>query len=319
MSKKLLSFFLLTLLLSTILSGCGEKENTQVKDNNNNSLIVYTTVYPLADFTKKIGGDYVQVKSIYPPGIDEHSYEPKQKEIIQMANADLFFAIGYNLEGFIKKAEPILKSEGVKVVSVGEQIDLKSNHADKEEATHEEDEDGHNHGSIDPHIWIDPLYSIQLANIIKQNLISEMPEQKETFEKNFKELEAKLQDLHEQFLNVVKNAKFKKFIVSHAAYGYWEERYGIEQLHISGISTSQEPSQKQLMEIVDEIKKNHLQYILVEQNVNNKLVKVIQEETKSSTLPIHNLSVLTEKDIKNGEDYFSLMEKNIKTLEKALN
>lgn len=316
MSKKLLSFFIVALLLSTILSGCGTKENTQVQDNH--SLTVYTTVYPLADFTKKIGGDYVQVESIYPPGIDEHSYEPKQKEIIQMANADLFFAIGYNLEGFIKKAEPILKSEGVKVVSVGEQINLESNHEEEGVTTHE-DGDGHNHGNVDPHLWIDPLYSIELANVIKENLISEMPEQKETFEKNYKQLEAKLQDLHEKFSNVVKNAKFKKFIVSHAAYGYWEERYGIEQLHISGISTSQEPSQKQLMEIVDQIKKNHLQYILVEQNINNKLVKVIQDETKISTLPIHNLSVLTEKDIKNGEDYLSLMERNIKTLEKALN
>jgi zinc transport system substrate-binding protein len=57
----------------------------------------------------------------------------------------------------------------------------------------------------------------------------------------------------------------------------------------------------------------------VEQNVHNKLVDVIQSETNISTLPIHNLSVLTENDLENGEDYFSLMEKNLETLKTALN
>lgn len=64
---------------------------------------------------------------------------------------------------------------------------------------------------------------------------------------------------------------------------------------------------------------NHLQYLLVEQNVSNKLVNVIQNETTIDTLPIHNLAVLTKQDIENGEDYFSLMKNNLETLKKALN
>lgn len=324
MGKGKLAILTLTFIFTVILNGCGPENKTNSADTKSDGKIsVYTTVFPLADFTKKIGGDYVDVQSIYPPGVDEHSYEPTQKEIIDMANGDLFFAIGYNLEGFVKKAQPILKEEGVKVVPVGEQVHLATHENDNvhsDHAEHSEDEEhGLDHGGVDPHIWLDPVYSIELANAIKENLIEKMPEQKETFEKNFESLKTQLEQLNKQFTEVANQAKVKKFIVSHAAYGYWEERYGLEQLNISGISTSQEPTQKQLMAIVDEVKANQLKYILVEQNVHNKLVDVIQSETNISTLPIHNLSVLTENDLKHGEDYFSLMEKNLETLKTALN
>jgi len=324
MNKGKWAILTLSFIFTVILNGCGPENKTISTDTKSEGKIsVYTTVFPLADFTKKIGGNFVDVQSIYPPGVDEHSYEPTQKEIIDMANGDLFFTIGYNLEGFVKKAKPILEDEGVKVVPVGEQIHLTTHENENEHANHsdhsEDEEHEHNHGDVDPHIWLDPIYSIELANIIKENLIEKMPEQKETFQKNFESLKTQLEELNKQFTEVTNQAKVKKFIVSHAAYGYWEKRYGLEQLNISGISTSQEPTQKQLMAIVDEIKTNQLNYILVEQNVHNKLVDVIQSETHISTLPIHNLSVLTENDLNNGEDYFSLMEKNLKTLKTALN
>ena len=303
-----------------IITGCNT-ENTN-KDTEG-KLIVHTTVYPLADFTEKIGDDYVSVESIYPPGVDEHSYEPSQQDIIDMANGNLFFYIGYNLEGFMNNAEAILEDEGVKVVAIGEKVHLLESEEAHEEHEHEEHEDhndhDHSHGDVDPHIWLDPLYAKQMAEAIKDELSEALPEQQAYFENNFSKLEEKLDKLNEQLATVANSAKVKEFVVSHAAYGYWEERYGLKQLNISGISTSQEPSQKQLVKIIEEIESKNLQYLLVEQNVSSKLVEVIQSETDTTTLPVHNLSVLTKTDIENKEDYFSLMKKNLETLKRALN
>jgi zinc transport system substrate-binding protein len=330
-------YIIVAIIFLLIISGCSN-ENTS--KNTEGKMIVYTTVFPLEDFSKKIGGEYVQVESIYPPGVDEHSFEPSQQEIIQMANGDIFFYIGYNLEGFVNKAGPILIDEGVHVIAVGEHVDfehgVENNHDDEteheeghlhhdNETEHEEghlhndDEAEHNHGGVDPHIWLDPLYAKQMARTITDSFIRQMPEQENYFEENYTILLEQLDELHNQFTEVADQAELKKFIVSHAAYGYWEERYGIEQISISGLSTSDEPTQKELIEIIDEVKNNKLQYILVEQNVSSKLVDVIKNETRTSVLPVHNLSVLTEEDINNGEDYFSLMNKNIDTLKKAMN
>ncbi len=58
---------------------------------------------------------------VYPPGTDEHLFEPLKKDIVKMAESDSFFYIGYNLEGFVTKAEPpILSKEGVSTIAVGE-------------------------------------------------------------------------------------------------------------------------------------------------------------------------------------------------------
>lgn len=322
-NKNRLTIVLLASILLFMLSGCSTDEKP--KSDDDGKLMVYTTVYPLADFTEKIGGTFVETKSIYPPGVDEHTYEPSQQDIIKMANGNLFFYIGYNLEGFVQNAESILADEGVKVVAVGEHVEIDEHmNEEMEEHGHHEDNhhhegNGHHHGPVDPHIWLDPLYAKQMARIITNELSEAMPEQKDYFENNFLKIENELQSIHEEFEDITRTAKVKEFVVSHAAYGYWEKRYGITQLNISGISTAQEPSQKQLIKIIDKINEKQLKYILVEQNVSNHLVEVLQEETNTEVLPLHNLAVLTEEDLDKDEDYFSLMKRNSDTLKKALN
>ncbi|RFU60175.1 metal ABC transporter solute-binding protein, Zn/Mn family [Bacillus sp. V59.32b] len=311
-------------ILSTILilSGCSEKEDT-AGDKNDDKIKIFATVFPLKDFADKIGGKYVEVETVYPPGTDEHTFEPSQKDIIKMAESDLFFYIGHNLEGFVTKAEPILQQEGVQLTAVGEKIEMEhenehASHEDENEDSHGHEDDGHNHGDVNPHLWMDPIYSMEMAGIIKESLIEQMPEQKAYFEDNYSILENQLQELDGEFKAAVENSKTNKIIVSHGAYGYWEKRYGIEQISVTGLSGSSEPSQKQLEEIIETAKDNDLQYIIFEQNTSSKLTEIIQNEIGAKPLRLHNLSVLTEKDIENDEDYFSLMNQNAVTLKTAL-
>ncbi len=324
--KKQLSIAIL-FIFATFLTGCSSattKQEAQT-DDGKEKLMVYTTVYALEDFTKKIGGDFVDVKTVYPPGTDEHSFEPSQKDIIGMAQSDLFFYIGHNLEGFVNKSKSILEDEGTKVVAVGEKVEIahdgeaateEHEHEHDGEATNEEHE--HDHGGVDPHLWIDPVYAAQMAEIIKDELSEKMPAKADYFQKQYEALSTKLTNLDSQFSETISTAKTKKLIVSHAAYGYWEKRYGLEQISVSGISAS-EPSQKQLENIVKIAKDNGIQYIIYEQNISSKLTKIIQDELGAKSLQLHNLSVLTDNDISNKEDYFSIMDKNLETLKTALN
>jgi len=308
-----ISFFL---LLSLFLAGCGKE---QKKEKNNNQLTVYTTVYPLQYFTEQIGGKYVVVDTVYPPGADEHTFEPTQKDMMKLVDADLFFYIGLGLEGFVNKAKETLKNEDVTLVATAEGLSLEESeaaHTEEDDAHGEADEHGH---TVDPHVWIDPIYAQDLAKSIKDALIKKMPDQKDTFEKNYQTLVKKLNTLDQSFKTMVQDANRKEIIVAHSAYGYWESRYGIKQISISGLSTTNEPSQKKLEEIIDQAKKYNIHYILFEQNVNSKLAKIVEEEVGAKTLTLHNLSVLTKENIDNNDTYFTIMNKNIETLSKALN
>lgn len=318
MKKK--SLILLALIMTLLISACGNKEDkSKTEIGNKEKLTVFTTVYPLQFFTERIGGEFVDVKSIYPAGADEHSFDPTQKDMIALSDADLFFYIGLGLEGFVENAQKTLKNEHVELVATAESISneqLGEEHHDEEEEGLEEHE--HDHGQFDPHVWISPVLSIELASSIKDALISKMPDQQETFEKNFDLLEDDLMELDERFKELAGKAKTKTYFVSHAAFGYIAKEYGLNQVAIAGLNSQSEPSQKQLANIVEQAKEEEVQYILFEQNVSSKLTEVVRKEIGAESLMLHNLGVLTQKDIQNDETYFTLMEHNLHVFEQAL-
>ncbi|MRQ97515.1 metal ABC transporter solute-binding protein, Zn/Mn family, partial [Bacillus anthracis] len=257
---KRLTIFSFLLIFTLIFTGCSNtKEGNAKKDGK---LTVYTTIFPLADFAKKIGGDYVTVEAIYPPGADSHTFEPSQKQTVKVAKADLFVYNGAELEPFAEKMEKSLQKENVKIVNASKGIELRTS----TEEEHHDHGDGHkedeHHHDKDPHIWLDPTLAMKQAEKIKNALVALQPDHKQEFEKNFAALQTKFTDLDDQFKAVVANAKTKDILVSHAAYGYWEQRYGLKQIAIAGISASDEPSQKQLADITKTVKEHNLKYIL---------------------------------------------------------
>lgn len=326
--KKLLFFVtMLMLLLSACNSDNASKEKNTSGDSSN-KLSIYTTVYPLQYFAERIGGNAVQVASIYPAGANEHTFEPTQKDMMSLADADLFFYVGLGLEGFVENAKKTLAKEDVKLVATAEgvteeQLDISTGHTHAE-ATEEHDHE-HEHGDEhevhsdhDAHVWLSPIISQQLALSIKEELVKALPEQEATFTANYEQLVAELNVLNTEFENMAQAAPKKTFFVSHAAFGYIAGHYGLTQVPVAGLNSQSEPSQKELTKIVDLAKKENIKYIFFEQNVSSNLTEIIQKEIGAKTLTLHNLSVLTKEDIDNNEDYFTLMRKNIDALKQAL-
>ncbi|WP_087972661.1 metal ABC transporter solute-binding protein, Zn/Mn family [Oceanobacillus rekensis] len=314
----LLLFFIL------IVAGCSSTEEDST--TNDDKLTIYTSIYPIQYAVERIGGDTVSAKTVFPPGVDAHTYEPTTKDMTSIADSSAFIYMGAGMEGFAESAADALISQDVSLIEIGVHDELfhsEDQHEHDSDAGngHEETDshDGHNHGDHDPHIWIDPVRMIEMAEIIKTELITLNPNEEALYNENFTVLEGDLQELDKRFTEVLSNKNDKNILVSHAAYGYWEEKYGLEQIAINGLSSSSEPSQKDLTKIIDQAREYDLNYIIFEQNSSNRVSEIIQEEIGAESLIIHNLAVLTEDDITNNEDYFSLMEHNLEVLDKATN
>lgn len=322
-----------SLCLVLFLAACGKSE--EKAQNTDEKVQIYTTVYPLQYFAERIGGESVHVSSIYPAGANEHTFEPTQKDMMALADADLFFYIGLGLEGFVENAKKTLADEEVNMIATVDAISDEQ----LEEAAHEEDEatstdshdhehesesledhshEGHDHGDIDPHVWMSPKISQSLALSIKDSLVEISPGQQETFEKNYEKLVSELQQLDADFEEMAHNAPNKTFFVSHSAFGYIANTYGLEQLAVAGLNSQDEPSQKELTKLIDLAEEKNIEYILFEQNVSSKLTEVIQKEIGAESLVLHNLGVLSKEDIQNKETYFTLMNKNLETLRTVL-
>ncbi|WP_034765746.1 metal ABC transporter solute-binding protein, Zn/Mn family [Rossellomorea vietnamensis] len=330
-------FISLVLMLSTFLSACNQTaKKTDGNQSDAEPISIMTSLYPLQYFAERIGEDMVKAESLLPPGSDAHTFEPTSKDMMSIAESDLFIYNGLGMESYAEKITKSLENEDTIMVEATKGVDAiasphdhsEEGHHDEGEAAHEEEhheegdaahEDEHHHGDYDPHVWLDPNRAIALAGNIRDALIDLHPEDKDAFNQNFNELKKDLKEIDAEFTSLAQESDHPEILVSHAAYGYWEDAYGIEQLAVAGLSPTDEPSQKELKEIIETAKEHSIHYVIFEQNVTTRIAEIIQKEINAKPLKVHNLSVLTESDSENDENYLTLMKKNIKTLEQAMN
>ncbi|MFZ4453915.1 metal ABC transporter solute-binding protein, Zn/Mn family [Salibacterium aidingense] len=316
MIKRFIGLFAV-FILGLLGSACAAEEDQNQEASEESPLHIYTTLFAWEDFANRIGGEEVKVENLVPAGADAHSFEPTSQTMIDIAESDAFLFNGAGMEGFADSVNETVAAEDGLSVEVTKGLDLQDGlGADPHD--HGEEQHTHEHGDTDPHVWLDPILAQQAAENIKDALIELRPQKEEIFEENFAELEEDLQSLDASFTEMAEKAEHKTFIVSHAAYGYWEARYGLEQMSISGISPSDEPSQKELQSIIETIEETGIQHVMFEQNVSSKVTDVVQNEADAEALYLHNVSTRSEEEIEEGADYFSLMKENIENLQTAL-
>ncbi|TCS83101.1 metal ABC transporter substrate-binding protein [Tepidibacillus fermentans] len=301
----LLSILILTLI---VFAGCATNNGTQ-KGKDADKVQVYTSFYVLADFAKKIGGDYVEVTNMIPAGTEPHDFEPTPKQIAQLQKADLFV---YNGTGFDQWAKKIVENNQGKMTVVNSTEGIRLLTLNEEEKNHK------NGGGADPHVWLNPMNAMIQAEKIKDGLIKVDPSHKDTYTKNYEQLRESFIQLDKTYQYKLKDAKAREIFVSHAAFGYLADRYQLKQVAIAGLTPSDEPSPKELAEIVNEGKKMNIKYILFEPLVESKYATTIMNEIGAKPLTLNPIETLTKEEIEKGEDYFSMMNKNLEVLQIAL-
>ena len=125
---------------------------------------VIVTIFPQYDFLRAIGGDKIELSMLLAPGAESHSFEPTPKDMIAIAEADLFVYVGGHADAWV---DDLLETRGDDKVSlalvdmvdtVEEEIIEGMEHEHDHEHDHEhehEHEHKHDH-TLDEHVWTDP-------------------------------------------------------------------------------------------------------------------------------------------------------------------
>src|SRR5699024_6677296 len=205
----------LVLVLIIIATGCTAPNS---ETNDNADLKIYTSVYPIQYAVERIGEKSVDAESVYPPGVDAHTYEPSSREITSIAEGDAFIYLGAGMEGFAETAAEALDSQDVALIEIGADETLFHDASTQDTAHDHVGNDDHHHDH-NPHIWLDPMRMIDMADTVKDKLIELNPEKKEQYTENFNALKNDLLALDQQFRRTLKPKENKKILVSHAAYG----------------------------------------------------------------------------------------------------
>lgn len=320
-------------------------------------LHVVASFYPLAHFAEIVGGERVDVLNLTPTGAEPHDYEPTPRDIVALRNAKLILLNGAGFEPWFASLEKTGDIRGA-IATMADHVDLlptpheeidgedpcapdgflhddhcdcfEGHHAeglscvengsdeDQDEGIHEDDEEDHDHGPNDPHIWLDPVRAQKEVEVIRDALATVDPAGQEIYAKNAAMYLQKLVSLHDEYQKGLASCQIRTIIVPHNAFQYLGQRYDITIESIAGVSPDEEPSPKRMAELSDIAKARGVKYIFFETLVSPKLAETIAKEAGIDTLVLNPVEGLTVDDEKAGETYISLMQKNLEQLRKAM-
>jgi zinc transport system substrate-binding protein len=309
LEKKILIIFS-TLLLLFNLVGC----SSETQEGKEGEIKVYTSIYPLYDFTKKVGGDKIQVELLVPPGAEPHGFEPSAKKVAEIEEGNLFLYNGLEMDPWAEKLSKSLEGTSVHTLALGEIQGIEPI-LFKEDHDHEEEEE---HGIYDPHIWLDPMNAKGMAETIKNELVKIDGENKDYYEERFITFKDNLEKLDKEYRESLSQGQKKEFVVAHAAFGYLARRYDLKQISISGLAPQAEPSPSKLVELTKVVEKYNINTIFFENLSSPKLSEVLASETGTKTEVLNPIGGLTQEEMDKGQEYISIMRENLEKLEEAL-
>ena len=303
--------FLVLLLLAFVgLAACSSQKSST--ETGSSKLNVVATNSIIADITKNIAGDKINLHSIVPVGQDPHEYEPLPEDVKKTSQADLIFYNGINLETggnawFTKLVENAKKKENKDYYAVSEGVDVIYLEGQNEK------------GKEDPHAWLNLENGIIYAKNIAKRLSEKDPANKETYEKNLKAYVEKLSALDkeakEKFNNIPEEKKM--IVTSEGCFKYFSKAYNVPSAYIWEINTEEEGTPDQIKSLVEKLRRTKVPSLFVESSVDDRPMKTVSKDTN---IPIY-AKIFTDSIADKGEEgdsYYSMMKYNLEKIAEGL-
>jgi len=287
-------------------------------DNSPREIKIVTSVFPLMEFARAVAGDRGEVSLLLPPGAEIHTWQPRPSDIVRLSSADLFVYIGSDMEPWLNDILASVRNPRLRTLEASHGVSLIELDA-AGELNLRVNEREHEHGAVDPHIWLD-FHNDQVIVDRIAAVLSEMePTGVPDFKKNASACKKKLQSLDETYRKSLKSCVHKVFILGgHAAFGYLARRYGLHQVSLYGLSPDSQPTPKKLIEVVELAKKHRIKAIFFESFVSDELANVLAREVKARTMVLNPGASLTKEELQSGVTFFDIMERNLENLKDGL-
>jgi len=263
--KKIL-FLCLSIVIFSVVSGLAAAHAGSVN--------AFVSILPQAYFVERVGGPHVNVEVLVGPGQSPATYEPTPKQMARLGEAAVYFRIGTPFEkGFIDKLADTHKH--LEIVDTRKGVSLRYFKRSKG-------------GSVpDPHIWLDPArVKIQVATICA-TLARLAPDHRLSFENNLQSFQRDLDRVDKEIAEILAPLKGSKFYVFHPAFGYFGDRYGLEQVAVE--IEGKEPSPKQLSHLINKARSEGVKVIFVQPQYAKRDAETIAREIGGVVVPMNPL------------------------------
>jgi len=281
------------LVLGTLaLTGCAAP--TRSADSR---VHVVAAFYPLAYAAQQVGGDRVTVETLTKPGGEPHDLELLPRQILDMQDADLVVHLSH-FQPAVDAAVAAHAAE--RSLDVAEAADLLTL------------TEGHDHGAVDPHFWLDPTRLAAVGEAIADRLAQADPAGATAYRANAAAFTAQLTTLDAELETGLATCTNRDLVTGHSAFGYFAERYGFTQEPISGLSPDLEPRASDLAHVVEFVREHDVRTIYAETIASPLITQALARETGARIAVLDTVEGISDESA--ADNYPGVMRANLATL-----
>ena len=279
---KFILILILALTVPGLAVGCGGSDG-----HSSTRETVVASFYPLAFAAEQVGGEAVSVENLTPPGAEPHDLEVSPSDVSEIKSADLVLLLGHGFQPQLEDAA----GSGPEVVALLDTpaLDL--------------------HPDGDPHVWLDPIRYMKIVDRIGVVLRRAAAVSR---------LLARLRKLDNDYRRGLADCARRDIVTSHEAFAYLAERYGLNQIAVTGLNPEAEPTPQALQQTVDVVRASDATTVYFERLVSPRLAETVARETGTKTAVLDPIEGLTDTERKQGANYFTLMRANLRALQAGL-
>ncbi len=261
-------------------------------------LRVVAAFYPLQFVAERVGGSAVDVRTLTKPGAEPHDLELTPRAVADVATADL---VVY-LAGFQPAVDAAVEQEAATTaydVAPAARLDL-GYQGDAASA------------GRDPHFWLDPTRLAAVGDAVAAAMAAADPSGAAGYHDRAGRLRADLAELDRDLSGGLRHCRSRVLVTSHAAFGYFAQRYRLEQVGISGPTPDAEPVPSELAATTAFVEDHDVRTIYSETLASPAVARTVTRETGARSAVLDPLEGLTDESA--GHDYLQVMRSNLATL-----
>lgn len=275
----------LVVVLALGLAGCS---TAGPRHSPGAPLDVVAGAYPYAWVAEQVGGPDARVTDLTRAGVEPHDIELTARQVAALVLADAVLVS----PGFQTALDDAVAAEHLQAVDLTENVALRPH---------------------DPHLWLDPVRLAQVAGTVAEAFAVRAPEHAAGYRSRAADLQARLGALDAAYRAGLAHCARHELVTSHEAFGYLAERYGLEQVGVTGLSPDQEPSPGRLASIARLAERKGVTTVFFEERATPAVARVLAQEVGARAAVLDPVEGRPP-----GGDYLSAMRQNLRTLRAAL-
>ena len=325
--KKIFCAALSLILAALMLTGCTTKQqngDTTGSAESGGKLKVITTIYPIYDFARAVGGDKIELTMLLSPGSESHTLDPTAQQMLAISSCDVFMYIGGEDDKWVDQILETLNENKITTLTFMDKVNLYEEETVEgmvEESDEADSTSGDTEIEYDAHIWTAPKNAVKMTEAVRDTLCEKDPDNAEAYKANAAAYIEKINAVDSEIQNVVDNGARKTIVVADR----FPFRYLCAEFSLSysaaykGCSAAGADSSKSALYMINKVKTEKIPVVFYIEFSNEKIADTVCESTDAKKMCLYSCHNVSKEDYDNGVTYVDLMKRNVEALKAALN